>query len=297
MRNRHITKFGSPLTPSGAFYYACDEEGLVQMDVDIQLEQLRAMGNLITPNIKAQVKRRVEQRRAEYHAKVNQIGIPDKLKKMFSITKKAEAKQYCRNIIISEYDLFLLIHNCSQICFTHRSKFKPFVPEHLVISDADKDEMKEGNPKRVLTKTRSALLERRYLHVHLFEHSKDWHCFYFSHQDIEPASTNHWKYGSHLHYVNHLWSKLTKRWVWYKFNKRFTEISDSFHIRFEPFEFTKPGKGVQIDPNNISTIPPWAVNFDPSLAQGCGSVPLPVAEMATRGLWMLKVSLPSKSIR
>jgi hypothetical protein len=297
MRNRHFTRFGSPLTPSGALYYAYDEEGLVQMDADLQLEQLRATGNSITPSIRAMVKRTVEQRRAEYHAKVNQIGIPDKLKEVFSITKKAEAKRYCRSITISEYDLFLLIHNCSQSRFTHRAKFKPFVPQHLVISDADRKELKEGNPKRVSTKAHSALLERRYLHVHLFEHSKNWHCFYFSHQDIEPESTNHWKYGPHVHYISHLWPKLTKGRVWYRFNRRFTEISDSYHIRFEPLEFPKPGKGTQIDPNDAGTVPPWAVNFDPSVAQGCGSTPLPVAEVATRGSWVMTVSLPPRPMQ
>jgi hypothetical protein len=297
MRSRHITRFGSPLTPSGAAYFACDQEGLVQMDVDLQLEQLRAKGNLITPDVKARVKNSVERKKTEYHNKVSQIGIPDKFEKLLLITKKSEAKQYCRNTVISEYDLFLLIHNCSQICFTHRSKFKQFVPEHLTVTKTDRDELKAGKPKRFSKKTGSILLERRYIHVHMFEHSKNWHCFYFSHQDIEPKSTNHWKYGSHLHYVSYLWSKLTKRWVWYKFNKRFTEISDSLHIRFEPFEFPNPGTGIQIDPNNISTIPPWAVNFDPSLAPGCGSVPLPVPQLATRGLWVMKVSLPSKSMQ
>ena len=295
MRNRHITRFGSPLTRSGALYCACDQEGLVQMDVDMQLEQLRAKGRLINPDIKAKVKSTVERRRGEYHDKVNQIGVPDKLKRLFLITKKAEVEQYCRNIVLSEYDLFLLIHNCSQIHFTHRSKFKQYVPEHLIVSHTDRDEMKAGNPKKFLTKIHSTLLERRYTHVHLFERGSDWHCFYFSHQDIEPASTNHWKYGCHLHYISYLWPKLRKRWIWYKFNKRFTEISGSLHIRFEPFEFPSPGKAKQIDPNDRSTIPPWAVNFDASLASGCGSVPLPVAHMATRGLWIVKVSLPSKS--
>lgn len=297
MRNKHVTRFGSPLTPSGALYCACDQEGLLQMDVDMQLEQLRARGRLITPDVKAKVKSTVERRRAEYHDKVDQIGVPDTLKRLFSITKKAEVEQYCRSIVPSEYDLFLLIHNCSQIHLAHRSKFKQYVPDHLTVSRVDRDEMKAGNPKRFLTKTHSILLERRYIHAHLFERGANWHCLYFSHQDIEPTSSNHWKYGCHLHYISHLWPKLRKRWIWHKFNKRFTEISGSLHIRFEPFEFSSPGKARQIDPNDRSTIPPWAVNFDPNLAYGCGSAPLPAAHVATRGLWVMKVSLPPKPIR
>src|SRR4030043_245883 len=155
MRNRHVTRFGSPLTSSGALYCACDQEGLLQMDVDMQLEQLRAKGRSITPAIKAKVKSTAEQRRAEYHDKVNQIGVPDKLKRLFLITKKAEVEQYCREIVLSEYDLYLLIHNCSQIHFTHRSKFKQYIPEHLKVSDTDIDQMKSGSPKKFSTKVSS----------------------------------------------------------------------------------------------------------------------------------------------
>ena len=295
MRNRHITRFGSPLARSGALYFASDQEGLIQMDVDLKLAQLHASGVLVTPDIKSRVKSDVQRRKAEYHDKVNQVGVPDKLKHLFLITGKAKAEQYSRRIVLSEYDLFLLIHNCAQIRFSHRSKFKQYVPEHLRVSKTDRDEMERGNPKKFLKKTRSGLLERRWIHVHLFEYGLEWHCFYFSHQDIEPTSANHWKYGCHLHYISHLWPKLKKRWIWNKFNQRYTEISGSLHMRFEPFEFPNPDKPIENYLINGSKLPPWAVIFDPNLAYGCGSVPLPVAHMATRGLWVTKVSLPSKS--
>jgi hypothetical protein len=289
MRNRHVTRFGSLWAPSGALYFATDQEGLVQMDVDMELEQLRANGRFITPDIKSQVKSDVQRRKAEYHDRVSQIGVPDKLKALFLITTKAKAEQYVKELVLSEYDLFLLIHNCSQIRFTHRSKFKQYVPEHLRVSDNDRDEMKTGNPKKMVKKVRSGLLERKYIHVHLFEFSSDWHCFYFTHQDIEPTSANHWKHGCHLHYISHLWPGLNKRWIWSKFNKRSTDISGSLHIKFEPFEF--PNHAIESSVNNVSELPPWADIFNPNLANGCGSVPLPVAHMATRGLWVTKVSL------
>ena len=295
MRNRHITRFGSPLTRSGALYFASDREGLVQLDVDVKLAQLHANGVVITPDVKSQVKDSVRRRKTEYHSKVDQVGIPDKLTRLFQITRKAQAERYSRGLVLSEYDLFLSIHNCSQIRFTHRSRFRQYIPDHLVVSDTDRDEMKTGNPKRALTKVRSGLLERRYIHVHLFEYGQHWHCFYFSHQDIDPADTNHWKYGCHLHYVSHLWPNLSKRWVWNQFSKRSTEIPGNLHIRFEPFEFPHPNETVESRLDNESKLPPWAVIFDPNLAYGCGSVSLPVAQMATRGLWVAEVSIPCKS--
>jgi len=256
------------------------------MDVDMKLIQLYAKGVLITPDIESKVKSDVRQKRIEYHDKVNQLGVPGKLKELFSITRKAHAEQYCRDTVLSEYDLFLLIHNCSQIQFTHRSKFKQYIPENLKVSDTDRDKMKSGSPKKLLTKIHSGLMERRYIHVHLFEYSSDWHYFYFSHQDTDPASINHWKNGCHLHYVSHLWPNLKKHWIWNAFNKRSTEMT-GFHIRFEPFEFPGP------DYVKGSKLPPWAVAFDPNLACGCGSVPLPTAHMATRGVWVITASPPS----
>jgi len=44
MRSRHITRFGSPLAPSGALYYVSDQDGLVQMEVDLELVKLEAKG-------------------------------------------------------------------------------------------------------------------------------------------------------------------------------------------------------------------------------------------------------------
>lgn len=235
----------------------------------------------------------MQRRKAEYYDRVNQIGVPDRLKELFLTTRKAEAEQSSRKIVLSEHDLFLLIHNCSRIRFTHRCKFKQYIPEHLIVSDTDRDVMKTGNPKKTLKKISSGLLERRYIHVYLFEYGSDWRCFYFTHQDIEPTN-NHWKYGCHLHYISHLWAGLKKRWIWNKFNQRSTEISGSLHIRFEPFEFPNSNEPIE-NYLNESKLPPWAVIFDPNLANGCGSVPLPVPHLATRGLWITKVSLRSKS--
>jgi hypothetical protein len=72
--------------------------------------------------------------------------------------------------------------------------------------------------------------------------------------------------------------------VWSKFNKRSTDVSGSLHIKFEPFEF--PNHALESSVGKASEMPPWAIIFDPSLACGCGSVPLPVPHMTTRGLWV-----------
>ncbi len=291
LRNKHITRFGSVFAPSGAAYGASDREGLIQMDIDLELAQLQFKGIAITAGRKSEVNDSVRQKAREHRDKVNQVGIPDKIQGLLQLTKKAEAENYSRELVLSEYELFLLIHNCNQINFTHRSKFKQYIPEHLRLTAADRAEMGTGNPKTFLKKTSASLSERRYIHVHLFEYSSDWHCFYFSHDDIEPGENNHWKYGCHLHYVSHLWPNYKKQQIWKAFNKRSTEISGNFHIKFEPFEFSNPDEIAESGQSHESKLP-GTVIFDPDYAQGDCSKPLPVAHVATRGIWFSKISIP-----
>ncbi len=296
LRNKHITRFGSVLAPSGALYGVSDREGLMQMEIDLQLAQLQVRGIAIDGAVKFQVNESVRQRAREHRDKVGQVGIPDKIRNLIQATKKGEAEKYSRELVLSEYELFLFIHNCTQISFTHRSKFKQYIPEHLTVTETDRADMKTGTPKTFLKKISSSLLERRFIHVHLFEYSSNWHCFYFSHDDINPEDTNHWKYGCHLHYVSHLWPNFKKGQIWKAFNKRSTEISGNLHIRFEPFEFPTPDETVDDRLNKESERPPWADIFDPGLVSGSGSSPLPVAHVATRGIWFSKISIPGLTI-
>jgi hypothetical protein len=131
----------------------------------------------------------------------------------------------------------------------------------------------------------------------MFEHGADWHCFYFTHDDINPENSNHWKYGCHLHYVSHLWPNLNKAWVWKCFNKRATDISGSLHIRFEPFNYPHPDSVVKSNVKDKTTLPLWATIFNPNTASGCGSTPLPVAQVATRGLLFMQMSLKDRARR
>ncbi len=274
-------------------YAVFDSHGLVQMDVDLELSKLYARGVPITSEIKSRVKDDVKQRMMEYDSKVNEVGIPDEIKNLLLADRKTRVEQYTHNITLPEHALFLLIHNCNQIQFSHRSRFKQYVPDHLKLSDTDRKRMKiGGNPKKALGKLHSGLLERRYIHIHLFESGPLWHLFYFSHQDIDEEA-NHWKYGPHLHYISHLWPNLKKKLVWKEFNKRSTDISGSLHIRFQPFVFPNPYAETD-DSGNMSKPPKLVRMIDPNVSDGLGAFPSPIAHLATRGMWIGEVSLPYK---
>jgi hypothetical protein len=295
MKSRHATRFGWPLSPSGALYAISDEHGLVKMEVDIRLIQRIGKSNVVTEDTLVEIKREVLHERTQYHRLVNQFGIPEKLKTLFGIKKKSEVEKYCRDIVVSEYELFLLIHNCSQLPMSHRSKFREYMPEHLKVSTDDRLQMKDGISNKFIRKLHAGLSQRKYIHVHLFEFSTIWHCFFFSHNDTDPTPTNHWKQGGcHVHYVSYLWPELNKRWIWNQFNKRSIEFSGSVHLRFEPFDFSKADEMVEVYRREGKTIP-WAFPFDPALANGMDTIPLPVPHLATRGIWAAK-ALPPKDI-
>ena len=291
LQSKHVTKFGSPF--DRAAYAVSDAHGLIQMDADIELSRLYAMGTQITRELVGRVKDEVREQKKEFDKKVNHAGVPEEFKNLLQAASKAQVEKCARDITISEYSLFVLIHNCGQLGLSHRARFDQYVPDHLKVKDAYKELHSAKGPKKALRKLDAGLKERRYIHVHLFESGVVWHLFFFSHQDIDPES-NHWEYGCHLHYVSYLWPNVTKQSAWKEFNKRKTQISGDLHIKFQPFEF--PRSSEESEKPEREELQKLARMIDPAFAGGLGSFPIPLAELATRGMWMGEVSFP-KDVR
>lgn len=228
-----MSRFGSPFSPNGAMYVIRDREDMIQFLADTFKNYLRWKGEEITPAIETEILALARMHQDEMDRQYDAKGIPEKLKMLLEIKRKSEVIKYCKSLVLSADDLFLLGHNCSQIGFTHRSKFSEFVPQHLNITDSDIDDMKKGNPRQFLKKVHGVFQERKRIHVHLFEKDEEWHCFYFTWRDTESSNESHWKHGSHLHYISHLWPNLVKRQVWESFDWRNVETQGSVHIRLQ----------------------------------------------------------------
>lgn len=237
MAFKSMTRFGSPLSPRGALYVAQGKEGVMELWADICKSALQLEGVQITPAIEKEILHFVQRKQDELDKQVDTEGIPSKLIPLFEIEKKSKVMGYCKKLELSESELFLLIHNCHQIGFKHRAKFTEFVPPHLKVLDSDISAMKSDNPRQFLKKVDGILQERKRIHIHLLEKANEWHCFYYSYSDIESGDKSHWRHGSHLHYVSHLWPNLRKRQVWESFDQRTVEIQGSAHIRLQPFVF------------------------------------------------------------
>lgn len=214
MRNKHVTRFGDPTTASGALYFVTDQEGLVQMATELELAKRYKEGRTITDRQKEHVEKRVRRLQSKYNKSISGEGVSENLSTLLEISKKAEAEKYCKTLLISEHDLFLLIHNCVQIGFKHRSRFPQYVPSHGEIQPEDKEKMKNGDFKQITKKVNAIFTQRRNIYVHIFERGVEWHCFYFSLGDIDVGEKNHWIQGCHIHYLSHLWPNYNKEQVW-----------------------------------------------------------------------------------
>jgi len=230
MEAPHYYKLGSIKSPHGALYCIKDKDGGIQAYTEICVATLQANGIQVTPDIEQEILSYYRQLQEECDRQLDSEGIPKKLQTLLRFTRKSKLVAYCKRITISEDELFLLLHNCSQIGLKHQSKFIEFVPQSRKLLDSDISDMKQGNPRKFSSKVRSIFAERKKYSVHLFSMGNEWHCFYYTYQDMECGGKSHWALGPHLHYVSHLWPNYRKRQVWESFDSRNINIQ-GVHIK------------------------------------------------------------------
>jgi hypothetical protein len=123
--------------------------------------------------------------------------------------------------------------------FGHEISYRDRVPQHLVPADSEIEALKNtpagstltGEASKAARKMSQSFKDRRYLVGHLFcspDHEK-WHFFCFDQSDLEG---NHWKKGSHVHFVNWLWPRQNAKSVWSNFVREDIRPGSAVHIRF-----------------------------------------------------------------
>jgi len=224
---------GDPMSKHGAFILMQDMEGVIQASTYITKITLQAKGIEVTPEIEQEIALYFKTQQEEYDLELSSKGIPEKLQTLLGYAKKSKLLAYCKRITISEQELALLVHNCSQIGYTHRSKFLEYVPENRRLTESDRTKLRQKEPNKFIDKIRAIFEERKNYMVHLFENGEKWHCVFYTYKDMESGEKGHWLYGPHLHYINYLWPEYGKRQVWESFDKREHNI-EGVHIRLEP---------------------------------------------------------------
>jgi hypothetical protein len=288
MRNKRRISLGNPSTRSGAVYAVRTEEELFQMAVELEYLRLYEDGIPVTSLLNSRIQDRVRREQLLLQHKLSSLGIPENLKTLLKIESKSEVEKFCRTLQFTEFELFLLIHNCNQINFTHLSKFHEHIPNDRVITETDRDELRKGKFRSFTKKINSLMQFRKRSHVHFFESGTDWHCFFYSYNDIDLGDKSRWKYGSHLHYISHLWTYYDKDKVLSSFDTRRSNISHYTHIKFTPFEYTSSGR-IEI-PFTIFGWQPTLLAISADLPLNPNLNPIPSAQLATRGFWSGEIS-------
>ncbi len=119
-----------------------DIEGANQAFSDIIKMALQANGIEVTPQIEQEISLYFKAQQEEYDRELSSKGIPEKLQALLGHTKKSKLIAYSKRITISEQELVLLVHNCSQIEYAHRSKFLEYVPENRRLTESDRTLMR-----------------------------------------------------------------------------------------------------------------------------------------------------------
>ncbi|HXP80906.1 MAG TPA: hypothetical protein VN976_13455 [Verrucomicrobiae bacterium] len=165
------------------------------------------------------------------------------LLKLFEFDKKRELERYCRSTVISKSDFANLVLACemSGVPFLHQISYRDIVPEHLHLSDIDHKALADNGvgplgpeAAKAVRKMAQIFEERRYLVGHMF-HNPDrsrWHFFCFDQRDLEERRPNHWKEGSHVHFMNWLWPNQDAQTVWSGFVTGNYKPGSSIHLRF-----------------------------------------------------------------
>jgi len=166
----------------------------------------------------------------------------DALLRLFHFDKKRELEQYCRTMVIdsSAFVDFILTCEMTGSPFLHEIHYRDHVPEHLSLKERDTAALAANgvgllkpDAQKAVTKISQMFRDRRYLVGHIFyvpDLSK-WHFFQFDQRDLQDES-NHWKEGTHLHFLNWLWPNLDAKTLWANFTSGKAKMNDSLHVRF-----------------------------------------------------------------
>jgi hypothetical protein len=168
---------------------------------------------------------------------------------IFYIKEKKELVRHCKSITItmSIFTDFILASEYGLLPWIHKIHYRDYIPEHLVPTEEEHLALRDngvgplqGQAKKMFRKIHQTFEERRYLVGHIFYRPDltDWHFFYFDQRDWAETK-NHWKHGSHIHLVNHLWPNYDAEGLWERFTKGNVKLGDSLHIRFDGEKVTK----------------------------------------------------------
>jgi hypothetical protein len=168
------------------------------------------------------------------------------LLEMLNIKSKRELIRHSKRMVVHQQDLVALILSARDGVlspYRYANHFAGTVAENLHPSLAEREaiasngigEFKTRAARKFTSKIFQIFKERRTLAAHLLytPNQNYWHLFYFDNRDIQEAK-NHWKQGTHIHYVSDLWPDLSLDDVWEQVNSGKVAFANKLHLRYKP---------------------------------------------------------------
>lgn len=186
------------------------------------------------------------------------------LLKLFTLEKKKDVERYCRELVIQQRDFVDFILSCEigQTPFIHIIHHGDHLPAEAELMDSDLAALGKATPgpldadaQKTVRKISHLFRVRRYLVGHIFYKPdlSQWHFFQFDQRDLDDSGPNHWKEGTHVHFINWLWPQHDAKTLWENFTAGKAKMNDSVHVRFRvpptPNRFTRSPRRVRTGKN------------------------------------------------
>jgi hypothetical protein len=252
-RRGGVEWFGDPLA-SGSFITSFGETRPAEIILEIALAFAAKNGYERTPEVVRLLKDDALKREAEYFAQVRARGVSKGIREMLDAKRKKDVERIADEIVISAEEFYDLCMNCRMLGLSRHSKFQHFEPEQRLLTGDERARLvaPDGDPagrdeEKVVAKVRQLFVEREHRSIQMFANSDVWHCFFFSLEDIADDA-NHWRGGSHLHFVNHVFDpRLKRKAVWKALDERRHGLP-KVHVRFrDPRQSQHDGTLVYLD--------------------------------------------------
>ena len=163
---------------------------------------------------------------------------------VLNFTSKRELVKHCKNLVVHQEDLVALIlaaQHGALAPYRYANHFARSFPETLYPNENEHDAIatngvgtyKSKEARKFASKVFQLFKDQRALAAHMFftPSHQFWHLFYFDNRDT-AEDQNHWKHGSHIHFVSDLWTELSFEAVWQQVVAGELSLPNKLHLRY-----------------------------------------------------------------
>lgn len=255
-RRGGVEWIGDPLE-NESFIVSFAETRPSEIFIALALAHAKKNGIELTTELMQLLRAKALRREAEYYSAIRARGVSTSIRQLLAAKRKRDVERIAQEITIESSEFHDFLINCRMMGLSRHSTFHHFEPEQRVLTEEERASFLAARnapvapasvaEEKVSAKVQQLFVERLHRSVHLFTSANEWHCFFFSFEDISDEE-NHWSGGSHVHFVSHVFdSRLKKKAAWKALAERRHSIP-TVHLRYrDPRQREHDGTLVYVD--------------------------------------------------